>query len=67
MEKSKFVKVYYADLSAFDESTLASRIGEVSEERRLRIEKAARLETKLQLLASGLLSKKALSLPHFRH
>lgn len=62
MEKSNFVKVYYADFSAFDESTLASRIGEVSEERRARIEKAARLETKLQLLASELLSKKALSL-----
>ena len=62
MENKNFVKVYYADFSAFDEATIAARIGEVSEERRARIEKAARTETKLELLASGLLAKKAVSL-----
>mgnify|MGYP004613444337 FL=1 len=62
MENKNFVKVYYADFSAFDEATIAARIGEVSEERRARIEKAARTETKLEILASGLLAKKAITL-----
>lgn len=62
MENKNFVKVYYADFSAFDEATIAARICEISDERRARIEKAARTETKLELLASGLLAKKAVSI-----
>ncbi len=62
MKNKNFVKVYCADFSAFDEATIAARIGEVSDEHRARIEKAMRTETKLELLASGLLAKKAVSL-----
>lgn len=62
MENNAFVKVYYADYSAFDEEYLASHIGEISAERQFRIEKAARAATKYQLLASELMAKKALLL-----
>ena len=62
MEDKNFIKVYFADFSVFDEATISARICEISEERRARIEKAARMETKLELLASGLLAKKAVSI-----
>lgn len=60
MENNSFVKVYVADYSSFDDEFLATHIGEISDERRARIEKAARATTKYQLLASELLTKKAL-------
>ena len=62
MEDKNFIKVYFADFSVFDEATISARICEISEDRRARIEKAARTETKLELLASGLLAKKAVSI-----
>lgn len=62
MENKNFVKVFWADFSAFDEAALAARLPETSKERRERIEKAVRLDTKLELLASALLAKKAISL-----
>ena len=58
----KFCKTYYADFSAFmeNEELLASRLCEVDEDRRARIERARYAHTKAELLASGLIVPSAL-------
>ena len=56
-----FVKVFYCDVSKYyDEAKLNERLGDVDESRRERIERARRIETKAQLLGSGLIVPKAL-------
>lgn len=59
----KFCKTYYADFSAFieNEDLILSRMGEVDEARRARIERARYAHTKAELLAGGLIVKAALS------
>lgn len=61
MIKMSFVKVFYADVSAYyDENALAERKAEVSDARQNRIDRAKRPETKALLLGSGLIVPVAL-------
>lgn len=60
MEKEPFAKTFWADYSAFDEKKLIENLSKMDEARAARIARAARTETKCELLASGLIVREAL-------